>query len=128
MSASIKLSQPQTQRLRRLLHMEYTLAELAEEIGCQRRVIERAIAAGCPHRVDGDRVFVVGDGFAEWYRSQPEAVKAVLGPGEAYCMRCRAPRPLVGGRAAKNTPGVELVSGKCGVCGAKVNRLREAQA
>lgn len=125
--SSIKLSQPQTQRLRRLLHMEYTLQELSEEIGCPRRVIERAIAAGCPHRVDGERVFVVGDGFAEWYQTLPAGAKVALGPDEAYCFRCRAARRMVESRVAPNTPGVELVSGKCEVCGTKVNRLREAQ-
>lgn len=127
MSANVSLSQPQTQRLRRLLHMEYTLQELAEEIGCQRRVIERAIAAGCPHRVEDERVFVVGDGFAAWYRTRPAAARVALGPGEAYCLRCRAARPMVEVTVVPNTPGVELLSGKCAVCGAKVNRLREAQ-
>lgn len=124
---AIKLTQPQAQRLRRLLHMEYTLAELAEELACPRRVLDQAVAAGCPHRVEGDRVFLVGDAFAGWYQSLP-ATHIPLQDGEAYCMHCRAARSMVETTTAPNLPGVEMVSGKCAVCGRRVNRLREAQS
>jgi len=128
MATKFKLSQPQQERLRRLLHMEYTVTELAEEIGCARRVIQRAVAEACPHRREHNRVYVVGDCFASWYGAtcaQDEAVKVALGDDEAYCLRCRAARKMVDEVIEANSPGVVLVRGRCAVCGARVNRFRK---
>jgi len=126
--SSIHLSQPQTERLRRLLRMEYTLSELAAEIGCARRVVECAVAAGCPHRKELNRLYVVGEAFAAWYRAAPAVRKIPLANDEAYCLRCRSARKMVETSSAPNSPGVELVRGRCAVCGAKVNRLRREVA
>lgn len=123
---SLKLTQPQAERLRRLLHMEYTLSELAEEIGCSRYLIEKAIASGCPCRTEGNRRFLIGDEFAAWYRKQPRAKNKVkLEADEAYCLRCRAACKIVDATITGNpSRGVERLTGKCAVCGAPVNRLR----
>jgi len=124
----IAFSQPQVERLRRLLHLEYTLAELAEELECSQALLHRAVAAGCPHRRDDrKRILIIGDQFAQWVHARPVPPKAVLAVDEAYCLACRAPRKIVNVFATvKNStsPGTELVKGYCELCGARVNRLR----
>ncbi|MBN2002061.1 MAG: hypothetical protein JXA21_01785 [Anaerolineae bacterium] len=123
----MKLTYTQQQRLRRLLHMEYLTTELAKELDCQRRVIEFAVEEGCPHRRDGKQVYIVGDEFAKWYKqSRPVYAKVELADDEAFCLRCKAPRKFVVDTVEPNSPGVELVQGRCVICGAKVNQLRKA--
>lgn len=127
--STIKLTQPQTERLRRLLHMEYTLTELAAELDCPRRILENAVKAGCPQRREGTRLYLVGDHFAAWYHAQPAAARLPLPDDCAYCLRCRAARQIVAPTRSPNSPGVVLLQGTCAVCGARVNRLcREAVA
>jgi len=121
----VKLTQPQQERLRRLLHMEYTVTELSQELGCKRRVIERAIEAGVPHRVAGNRTWIVGDVFADWWYSRLPQRKTELAEDEAYCLRCRGARKFRVEEVHPNSPGVERVVGECEECGAKVHRLRK---
>ncbi len=111
--------------MKRLLHMEYTPTELAKEIGCTRGAIDRAIAAGCPTWRNGKVVYIVGNVFAKWYRELPKKLKIKLKPNEVYCLRCKKARKFTIDSVRHNSPGVELVQGKCSVCGAIVNRLRK---
>lgn len=120
----IRLTQPQRARLPRLLHMEYTLRELAGEIGCSRQQMHRAVADGCPCRVTaGGRVWVSGDEFRAWYENLVAARKQPLGADEAYCLRCRAPVPLAAPTRRTLPNGAVLLSGQCPVCQAAINRM-----
>lgn len=118
-------TQPQRERMRRLLHMQYTVAELATELECSRSTLELALKRGCPSQKVGNKLFIVGDEFATWYNTLPVPEKIPLADDEAYCLHCKAARKIVNGKAEHNSPGVELVRGTCAVCGAKVNRLRK---
>ncbi len=125
----ITLSQPQRARLRRLLRMEYTPRELADDVGCGRSQIIRACEAGCPYRKTASgRCYVVGCEFASWYESLLAGRKHPLSPGEAYCLHCRSAVRLVEPEvvpAPQN--GVERVTGRCPQCGSVVNRFRRAE-
>lgn len=120
---SFKLSQPQEQVLRRLLHMEYTPAELASEIGCPQSVIKRAIEAGCPVRREGKYTYIVGDAFARWYKTLPKKPKLRLDNNEAYCLRCRQVRQMAEVEMTPISTGVLLAQGICPICGAVLNRF-----
>lgn len=127
MSTIIKLTQPQRARLARLLHMEYTPSELAREIECSPRQIHHAVESGCPHRVSGNRTWIVGDAFAAWYIDRAAKRKRPLRQDQAFCLHCRAPAPL--GDDVVVTPsreGVERVSGTCPRCGNSIHRFRSA--
>jgi hypothetical protein len=126
MSTFIKLTQPQTLRLARLLHMEYTPRELAEEIQCSVQQIHRATEAGCPHRVTERRTWIVGDAFATWYQATIKARKRPLRRDEAFCLSCRQPVPLDETISTPVRDGVERVSGICPRCGNPVHRFRSA--
>lgn len=124
----IKLTQPQQARLARLLHMEYSLRELADEIGCGVRQLRRAIEAGCPHReTGGGRMWITGDEFRDWYELLRTHRKQPLRDGDAYCLRCRQPVPLVSHpRTLSN--GQPVVTGRCPKCGAIINRFCKREA
>ncbi len=124
MGTNFKLTQPQHARLPRLLHMEYTPRELAEELGTTKRHIEGALEAGCPQRRTEARVWIVGDAFAAWYHRIIQERKVPLGPDEAFCVRCRKAVLLAAPTAAPLKTGAERLSGICPNCGAQVNRFR----
>ena len=122
----VRLKQAPAQRLRRLLHMEYTPRELCAELECPRAAIQRAIEWGCPQRVLKSQVWIVGDDFALWYQNQlPARVK--LRPGEAYCLRCRAARVAVDlDEGVPNSLGTVRRFGVCAVCGSRVGVFESA--
>lgn len=128
MSYYLNLSWPQRARLSRLLSMEYTVRELADEIGCARSQIEHACDIGCPFRETANgRCFVVGTEFAAWYESLLAERRQPLAEDEAYCLRCRRPVRVVGASVAACENGVERVTGRCAQCDATVNRYRRAE-
>lgn len=125
--SNIKLSQPQVLRLARLLHMEYTPRELADELQASVQQIHRAVEAGCPHRVTEQRTWIVGDAFAAWYHETVKRRKQPLRRNEAFCLACRQPVPLDETTVAPVRDGVERVSGICPRCGTSVHRYRSAR-
>ncbi len=126
MSTIIKLTQPQTLRLARLLHMEYTPRELAYEIECSVQQIQRAVKAGCPQRVTERRTWITGDEFAAWYQALVKSRKCPLRLDEAFCLSCRKAVPLDETTVTPARAGVERVSGVCPRCGNQVHRFRIA--
>lgn len=123
-----KLEHWQALRLQRLLHMEYTRRELAEEIGCSRRRIRSALEAGCPHRrTASGRIYIVGDAFRDWYKVLIQERKRPLGPNEAFCLACKRAVPLQDDFEIHPLPhGVQRLTSSCPICGNPVNRFREA--
>ena len=120
------LNRAQKSKIRALLNMEYSPAELANEIGCHRDPIyRRFIPAGCPHHRDSrNHILINGVALARWYQeNRPSAVH--LATGEAWCCRCNAPVTMQPPFSVKPTNRyLELVSGTCPICGATVNRAR----
>ncbi len=121
----VRLTQPQAARLPRLLHLEYLVRELAEELGCTTDQLRHAIAVGCPHRKVGtDQIYIVGDEFRDWYLHCTQRRKISLKPEEFYCLHCRAGvtparierRPLLN--------QVVIESSLCPICGNRINRFR----
>jgi hypothetical protein len=123
-----KLGRASSARLGRLLHMEYTLRELATELGCSKRQIRAALDAGCPYRqTESGTLFVTGDDFRDWYRELCQRRKRPLRSDEAFCLSCRRAVPLPDDAEVHPAPhGVERVTGPCPLCGNPINRFRKA--
>ncbi len=123
-----KLTRRRAARLGRLLHMEYTLRELTEELDCEKRKIRTAVEAGCPHRrTPTGRIRIVGDEFNDWYQEIIRRRKRPLGFNEAYCVGCKRAVPL--SEEVETTTlanGVRKVEAPCPICGNTVNRFRKA--
>ena len=128
-SFGTKLSQPQTCRLQRLLPMEYTPTEIAGELKINvRRIWERFVPAGCPHRKDeGGHIFIVGTAFREWYERTSKARVHPMEADEAWCLRCRRPVLMEGPFEVIPTDHAEILQGRCSRCGEVVNRARARQ-
>ena len=123
----LRLTQPQRARLPRLLHMEYTLRELARELKCSPAQLKRALDDDCPHRLDNRaRVWIIGDKFYRWYETAAVQLKTKLKDGEAYCLRCRRAVEFEVEGMTEGKHGVVIQRGTCPVCQAIVNRIRRA--
>lgn len=59
-----------SQKLRRLLYMQYRPSELAEELDIDISLIYKSyIPKGCPHSKDATgHIWIVGTEFREWFR------------------------------------------------------------
>jgi hypothetical protein len=122
-----KLERSHIVSLERLLHMEYTLRELADELGCSKRKLRTAVEAGCPHHRRESRIYVRGDEFRDWYRALCQRRRRPLGPNEAFCLGCKRAVPLPADVDVYPLPnGVERATGPCPVCGSTIQRFRKA--
>ena len=110
-------------RLKRLLKMEYTVAELATELDCTARQIRAALTDGAPHRkTETGQYFIEGQAFAAW--ATPRPAKPMLAEGEAYCLKCRSAVALTILEVTTTNAATELTKGVCPQCGGKINRAR----
>jgi ribosomal protein L32 len=123
-----KLTRSQSARLKRLLHMEYTISELANELDCGRRKIRTAIESGCPHRrTETGRPRIVGDEFNDWYQEILRRRKRPLGHNEVFCLGCKQAVTLPAeAEVHPQSNGVERLTASCPHCGSTVNRFRKA--
>lgn len=125
-SARPRLNRRQKLRLYQLHDLEYTATELADAIGCHVDTVYRGfVAAGCPHQRDHrNRILINGTELIRWFkRNAPQ--RRILLPDEAWCVRCNAPVTMAPPFTVKPTNCyLELVSAKCPVCHATINRAR----
>lgn len=129
MKKRIRLTAPQANRMRSLLHMWYTPQELANEIGVSVQWVRRhALPAGCPHRRDEtNHIWIDGQAFAQWAKSviKPRRGRHVLGPGQAWCMKCARPVDMVGQLDTRPINAkVEVIIATCALCGCNVSRTQ----
>lgn len=127
----IRLTRSQQARLRRLLDMEYRPSEIAEEIGLTTDTIYRShIPAGAPTRTDQKgNIWIRGTAYRDWVkdcltvrrRSKP------LSLDEAYCLTCMEVRTIQNPKIRPHRKNISIKSGKCPVCGKKINRYLPAK-
>ena len=126
-----KLSQTSACRLGRLLHLEYSPADLARELDCTKSKILSAVEGGCPHRrTKSGRFRIVGEAFAAWYQEIIHRRKRPLGPGEAFCLACQRAIPLPPEDQLQIYPlpnGATRVEAQCPICQKTVNRIRSGE-
>ena len=125
---NLRMTAASINRMRSLLHMWYTPAELAGEIGVSVQWIRRyCLPAGCPHRRDEtDHIWIDGQAFVDWADQNCRRHRRKLEPGQAWCMRCMEPVDMVGDLTATPTNRIlETVQGECAKCGGNVSRARK---
>ena len=128
-SYGCRLSQAEMGRLGRLLPMEYSPRELAMELKINiKRFWVDFVPAGCPHRRDGKgRLWIVGSAFREWYEVMLESRRHPMADDEGWCLRCGRAVLMVGPFVVIPQEFTEIVQGRCGRCGGKVNRARKRE-
>lgn len=117
-----KLNGQQRHKLRRLLHMKYTLNELAEELGINKRQFYFIyLPLGCPHERDSrQHYWIVGTEFRDWYEETYKPRK--LAKNEAYCVSCKKPVPMVNPQE-NSKEGLSYLISRCSGCGNKVAKI-----
>ncbi len=128
-----RLDRSQTGKLKRLLDMQYTVAELAAEIGLSPDAIYRShIPAGVPVSLDDKRrVWINGAAFRDWFHQTlvgRGSRRRSMADGEAYCMRCNKIVQVQKSKTAPHRRGVRQLSGRCPLCNGKINRFLAAIA
>lgn len=106
------------------IHRSYTVEEIAVLCQVHRNTVRAWIKRGLP-TIDRRRpVLVLGRHLAGFLQQRRVANKRPCGPGEIYCVRCRAPRSPAGKsvRYAPLTPTQGNLVGCCNVCGAVIYR------
>ncbi len=127
-----QLNRSQIGRLKRLLDMQYKVAELAQELRVSSDAIYRSyIPAGAPVTLDDkDRVWINGQAFREWvHQNLPSrrSGKTSMREDMAYCLRCNSTVQIKGAKIEPYKRGVRQMSGTCPNCKGKVNRFIVAQ-
>jgi hypothetical protein len=122
-----QLKHTQIIRLQRLMDMLYRPAEIAEEIGVTPDTVYRSyIPAGLPHTRDaGGEVWIHGPSFADWARAticRQRSDRKPLPDGYAWCIRCKAPVPLVNPKRRAVNHVLDLLTSRCPHCSTTVNR------
>jgi len=126
-----RLNRSQIGRLKRLLDMHYSVAELAREVGVSMDAVYRTyIPAGVPVHVDEKkRVWIHGLAFSEWVRNNLAARRTnrkPMGDDTAYCLRCNAIVKILAAKVVPYKRGVRQMSGRCLTCKGPVNRFLKA--
>ena len=106
------------------IHRSYTVEEIAKLFGVHRNTVRAWIDRGLP-TIDRRRpVLVQGGHLADFLQARRASNKRPCGPGEIYCLRCREPRVPANGEVQYRplTPTQGNLVGRCGCCGAGVNR------
>jgi len=104
----------------------YTVHELAAALGKAVSTVRRWCRDGLPVLDQRRPVLIDGAEAKAWLKSRWEVRKATLGPEEAKCMRCRAPRAFVQGSKSYHPLNQKtgILRGRCAVCGSRMNRFQ----
>ncbi len=124
-----KFGRFQLMRLSRLLHMRYTPAEIAREIGVAVDTVYRSyLPAGCPAEQGSDRrIWIVGTEFRNWVlslKTHKQTHPACAEPGVGWCFHCAKPVRIVNASIQPMNYYLERLQGACECCGKVVNRLQ----
>jgi hypothetical protein len=116
-------------KLGRLLDMLYRPAEIAGEIGVNVDTIYRSyMPAGLPYSRDGrGNIWIHGPSFVDWAKQtvvKRQAKRFGLPDGQAWCLKCHRPVPLISPTLKTINRYLELQQAKCPTCGSIINRAR----
>lgn len=116
-------------KLGRLLNMMYKPGEIAEEIGVTQDTLYRSyLPAGLPHERDVEgNIWIHGPAFVAWAKqtvAKKREDRKGLPNGHAWCLKCNQPVLIKDPTSRIVNRYLELLQGRCPVCGKKVNRAR----
>lgn len=122
-----KVHQIVYQKRRRLLDMEYTTGEMAEELGVTPKYIRDTMIAKhdapCRHDKKG-RVWLNGLEIREWIEKayNPNNDRVSLADDEFYCVKCRDKRSAEQCILIERN-GTVRKQAHCPICGARMNKI-----
>jgi len=96
-------------------HFSYTISQAADLYGVHRQTVRHWLTNGLQPNKGGRPVLIHGTELNRFHDSRRAAGKHPCGPGELYCLGCRAPRRPAGG-IADFTPGAGSRGTVTGIC------------
>ena len=101
-------------------HMSYTIHELAEVFGINKKTCLRWIAEGLA-TVPGQKkpILILGTNLKTFINQKNSKKKVQLKRHEFYCFKCKVPRPAKRGTITKSG---NTKRGECSVCNTKMTR------
>ena len=106
------------------LNRSYTVDEVARALGVSKPTIRRWISKdGLPVIDDKRPILILGSDLIDFLKARTRP-RSRCGPGECYCVKCRAARPAAGGMAEfmSHTPSGGNLRAICESCGTLMHR------
>ncbi len=106
------------------VHRSYTVEETADLLNLHRGTIRHWLARGLATCDDRRPILILGRDLIDFLKSRATAAQRKCGPGEMFCLKCRAPRRPAGGRVSyvPHTARLGNLKATCEVCGARIFR------
>lgn len=117
-----RLNGIQRNRLKRLLNMQYSPSELAQEVGFNLdRVYMVYVPGGCPHDRDGRKhIWINGAAFRTWFEATYK--KRSLQSNEAFCLTCKRAVDMFKPKKRRQG-GLDFYVCRCPRCGRRLARI-----
>jgi len=99
-------------------HFSYTISETAELYAVHRQTVRHWLANGLEPNDSSRPVLIHGTELNRFHKARRDAAKGECGPGELYCLGCKAPRRPAGSMAdyVPMSASTGKVTGICPVC------------
>lgn len=97
------------------IHRNYTVEEIANLFGIHKNTVRAWLKAGLPVCDYIRPMLILGRDLAEFLKAQRTKNKRPCGPGEIYCVRCRAPKSPAGNMAEYRAQ-TETLGNLVGIC------------
>lgn len=123
----IRITRKNIGNLKRLLDMQYKPSEIAQEVGLTVDTIYRShIPAGAPSETDKNgNMWINGKAYRQWVESFATVItrKEPMPDNHGYCFTCKEVREIQNPKVKPFKRDVEIVKGKCPVCGKSIARF-----
>jgi hypothetical protein len=96
-------------------HFSYTINEAAMLYGVERQTVRNWLSKGLVPNDSGRPVLIHGTALNRFHTARRDAAKTKCGPGELYCLGCKAPRRPAGS-IAEYTPTMPTTGSMSAIC------------
>ena len=106
------------------IHRSYVVEEIADLFGCHKNTVRQWIRDGLPVCDRRRPILVMGSDLRTFLEARRTTKKRPCGPGEIYCVRCRATKVPAGGMVEyqPSTGTLGNLIAICPDCGSLMNR------
>lgn len=100
------------------IHRNYTVEDVTKLFGVHRNTVREWVKRGLPIIDQKRPMLILGHDLAAFLKARRLKNKCTCGPGEIYCVRCRAPKVPAGNMAEyqADTAGLGNLVGICPTC------------